>query len=261
VNVLVVTPTAREASALYGMKFVCGAGATAGDRVAGRLAREAVDVVAIVGVCGGLDPSLAPGDLILAASALSPGRAAETADAALFQVVRSRLRAAGRRFVSAPLLSVERPVASAAEKRDLWNAYGAAGVDLETHAIAQAAAARSLPWIGLRAVVDPASASLPQPLRTWHGDMDERAVLLAFARQPSAWAALVRLALQMRRATDALTRSVPLALAAAREWPRAVGTDSAAHAPPPGRRSRARTGRRPRQPSGSRAKGQSPDGA
>ncbi len=213
-NVLLVVPSRREAMALLGNKLVCGTGSAAGEAVATRLAREPADIVAIAGVCGGLDPALSAGDLVLATGVAAVGRPDLTPDAAVVEAVQQPLRAAGRRFASARLLTVDRPVGSAEEKRELWNASGAAGVDMETYTIAEAVVARGLPWFALRAVVDPAGAALPRPLRAWRGEEDGSALVFTLLQRPQYWPALARLALQMRRATGALTRSVPLALRA-----------------------------------------------
>jgi hypothetical protein len=93
---------------------------------------------------------------------------------------------------------------------------------METYSIVEAAERCSLPWLALRAVVDPADETLPAPLRSWRSDRDERAIALALARRPDTWPAVARLALQMNRATGALTRSVPLAIAAATALPAAA---------------------------------------
>jgi adenosylhomocysteine nucleosidase len=218
-NVLIVTPTRREGAAFISPKLTCGTGPAAGAVIAERLAREPFDAVAVAGVCGGLDPSLAPGDLILATRVGAPGKPDLTPDTGLLAAVQRSLHTAGRRFVSAGLLTVDQPVASTTEKRDLWNAYGAAGVDMETYAVVETVQARGLPWFALRAVVDPAGSTLPAPLRAWRGEEDERALLFALLHRPQDWLTAVALARRMSRATDALARAVPLALGAAKSLP------------------------------------------
>lgn len=214
-SVLLAVPTRREAAALLGYKVVCGTGSAAGDAVAARLDRDSVDLVAIVGVCGGLDPTLGAGDLILATRVHAVHGPELAPSAAVVDVLQRCLRAAGRRFASAPLVSVETPVGSRDEKRDLWNTLGAAGADMETYAIARAVEAHGLPWFALRAVVDPADTTLPSPLRSWRGEREERALVSMLIRRPQDWPALARVAAGMRGALDSLARSVPIAVAAA----------------------------------------------
>ncbi len=202
---LVVAPTSREARMLSGDVLT----ARSPDAVLARLAQQAADVVLIAGVCGGLDPSLAPGALVLSRRVVAEGRPELAPDSALFGAARGALRAGRQPFVSSTLLSVDRPLARRAEKTDAWNTHGAGGVDMETYAVAEALEARGVPWLALRAVLDPAGATLPAAVAAWRDEQDERAIAAAALRRPSDWPAYARLALQSRTALRALARAVP----------------------------------------------------
>lgn len=216
--VLLVAPTAREAVARAGATLICGGGAEAGHAVESYLQHHPAGFVLVIGICGGLDPALGPGDLILARSVAAPGSPALHPNAALLETARRGLRAGGRRFVTSALLTLERPAGSAAEKTALWNDHGAGGVDLETYAIVAVVERHQLPWLALRAVLDGAGAGLPEPLRRWSKPADERALVRELARRPRDWPTMARLAWQMAHARRSLAQSVPSVVGAARSF-------------------------------------------
>jgi hypothetical protein len=59
------------------------------------------------------------------------------------------------------LASVATPVLTPADKRALFTATGAAAVDMEAAGIAEAAATLGLPWLTVKAVLDPADRAVP----------------------------------------------------------------------------------------------------
>lgn len=207
---MAVAPTRREARALGQHVFVSGAGQGAGERVLSYLRSNPTDALLIAGVCGGLDPSLSPGALILSRSVIAPTRPALAPNAILLELVRRALRSRDVAFVSSTLITLERPAGTRAEKVDVWNQYGAAGVDMETYAVVEAAEASHIPWVALRAVLDPASSSLPLGLRSLGEHVDESEILRRFARRPLDWPAYGRLAWQEMRAVRALRQCWPL---------------------------------------------------
>lgn len=210
---LVIAPTRREARAVGHSAMVCG-GADADRIIADRQRTQPIDLLLIVGVCGGLDPSLAPGGMILARSVFTPACAELVPDPGVFGAVRRAMRARNAAFVSSKLLTVDRPAASRGAKTVLWNTHGAAGVDMETYALAAAAVARGIPWLAIRAVLDTSSCGVPAPLRGWRAESDERAILRAMARQPWEWPALLKLGWQMRSAFRALRAALDVVIPA-----------------------------------------------
>ncbi len=208
-NVLLLAPTAREARAVGGTARVCGAASRAQETVARLLDDVRPVVIVLAGVCGGLDPSLTPGDLIVARRVVAMGRPELVPELPLLDTVRGELRRSGRPFVTAPLLSVERPLGSCAEKTQARNATGAAGVDMETYAIAAAAHERSIAWVAIRAVLDPARLALPPSLHAWSGSEAESRLIVATAVRPWEWPQYARLALAWRAAVRSLRQVVP----------------------------------------------------
>ena len=169
----------------------------------------------IVGVCGGLDPSLAPGDLVLARRVVASDGGELIPPRLLFEGARHELSRRRLSFVSSTLLTVEGPAGDGLERTYLWNAHGAGGVDMETYTIARAAEDHGVPWLALRAVVDPAGTGLPRSLQRWSGEADSDVVRVAL-RRPMEWPAYVRLAFGMRRALRALHDAMPAVMLAAK---------------------------------------------
>lgn len=210
---LIVTAMPREAAGLGHGAVACGAGERAAPRLEALLRERTPALVVIAGVCGGLDPSLGPGDLVLARRVLSPDGGELSPRRDVFEAARRAMRARRLAFVSSALLTQPRPAATREEKTDLWNAHGAAGVDMETYAMARIAEAAGVPWLALRAVLERVAEPLPRSLRAWDGDADA-AVARGAAMRPWEWPAYVRLALQMRRAMRSLRAALPPVLSA-----------------------------------------------
>ncbi len=109
------------------------------------------------GLCGGLDPRLRPGDLILGAEVVSNDGAIRT-DEAVTSSLAGRLLAAGTRVVIERVTAADAPVLTAGAKSDLRRATGAAAVDMESLIAGQYALKQRIPFVILRAVTDPAGA-------------------------------------------------------------------------------------------------------
>ena len=215
-DLLVVVPTEREHAALTraSAAVVCGAGSAADASIAEILAAHKPSLVVLAGFAGALDPSLSPGTTILGRESTTPGGEPLAPDATASKLIETALHKYHRPFVRSRLLTVAGPVMRASEKRDLWNAHGAGGVDMETHAVAQACTAAGIPWVALRVVLDTAGQSMPKGIAHWHGDGDDRGVAMAALKRPQDWPGFVRLALQYPKARTALRRSVAIAVRA-----------------------------------------------
>jgi adenosylhomocysteine nucleosidase len=151
----VVVGFAAEArvARLFGWQVAIGGGTTEGAAQAARrlIGAGAAGIVSF-GLAGGLDPSLPAGTLVVAEAVAANGRVWQ-ADPAL------SARLGG--ITGHLCLGLDRVVASTDEKRHLSRETGAALVDMESGAVAEAAAEAGVPFAVLRAICDPAGRALP----------------------------------------------------------------------------------------------------
>ncbi|MGE5248009.1 MAG: phosphorylase, partial [Verrucomicrobiota bacterium] len=124
--------------------------------------------LAVLGVSGGLDPSLSAGDLVVAETVLEERGRGEIvswrADPRDADLLRDFLRREGIPARRGAVVTVRRPVRTPGEKRALRERSGALAVDMESAAVARAAAEARLPFLSLRAVCDPADRAVPSDL-------------------------------------------------------------------------------------------------
>jgi adenosylhomocysteine nucleosidase len=208
-SVLTVSGLKREAAILAGPGHlaVCGDGPTLRARLS-ELARLHIEMVISWGICGGLDPRLRPGDLILGAEVVADDERIAT-DAAVTSSLARRLTDAGARVAVERVASVGAPVSSAVAKGKLRRATAAAAVDMESLMAGRFALERRTPFVILRAVSDPADRDLP-PLVLKAVDSDGQikvaAVFGELVRSPGQLAGLITAARDSRAAFQALGR-------------------------------------------------------
>ncbi len=129
-----------------------GGGDAAGAAAAAeRLMAQGVDALLSFGLAGGLDPALKPGALVIPAWVLDGAERWPTDPtlSARFGPAHGALQGGGD------------VLTTAAAKRRLHLETGALAVDLESAALARAAARHGLPFAVLRAICDPAARDLP----------------------------------------------------------------------------------------------------
>lgn len=160
------------------------------------------------GLAGGLAPGLAPGTLVVA-------RAVITADGTHWPVAgawhhRLVTALAGESEpITGPIAGVDRPVATPEAKRALGRTTGAVACDMESHKVAEAAAAAGVPFVVCRAIADDWSHAVPGWLdRSIARDGRPRVgfVVAGLCRRPGDLPALLRLAGGSRRGLAALRR-------------------------------------------------------
>jgi adenosylhomocysteine nucleosidase len=134
------------------------------------LAEVAVDAVVSTGYAGALGPAGA-GEVILGTEVLNwtkeHAQARFCADPALMAIAREAVGPARVAWSQGVVVTVENVVWRAAEKHTLGKVSGAIAVDMEGAAIAQAAAAGSVPFLSVRAVSDRADEDLPMDFNCW----------------------------------------------------------------------------------------------
>ena len=208
-NILIVCGLKREAAILKGpgRTTLCGDAPTLGAKLAGA-ASLSPSLVVSWGLCGGLDPRLRPGDLILGADVFS-GEGAVRTDEAVTASLAERILGGGARVVVERLAASQTPVVTAAAKADLRRTTGAAGVDMESLIAGRYALEQRTPFAILRAVADPAERDLP-PLAmkavNSDGRIDAVAVIGELIRSPGQFSRLRAAARDSRAAFQALER-------------------------------------------------------
>ncbi|TNC12109.1 phosphorylase [Methylobacterium terricola] len=209
--VLAVTGLAREARLADGPGVAAvGAGGDP-ERLRDLLrARRSPGCRAVMslGIAGGLDPALVPGDVVVA-TGVSAGGMRHPAHAEVVAALRHRLAGVPARVVLADVVGVEAAVLSPQAKAQLRAETGAAAVDMESHVAAAFAEAHGLPFCAVRVVCDPADRALPAAIAKAikpDGEPDILAVLAALARRSASVGGLVRLARDSSAAFASLGR-------------------------------------------------------
>ena len=217
---LTVAPTRRELGGLGDgnpstRANVVGVGRVAGERVAELLDAAPVSLLVSLGYAGALAPDLHTGDVVVVNSYLYGADAPVPADPQATGAA-TRLREAGLSVLEGPVLAVDEPLLSPQAKRCAHHGSGALVVDMEGRWIANAAAMRSVPLIGIRAVLDEACYPLPSFVATIVADAGRREwVHVGRAMSdPSALRSLLPLALKSRDASRALRQAVAIILPA-----------------------------------------------
>jgi adenosylhomocysteine nucleosidase len=168
---------------------------------AGRvLAEERPRLVVSCGFSGALDSALIPGDLVLA-TAVRDENGDELSAPEPLRVAAARALS-GMRCFQGKLVCTTSVAATQEEKRALARP-GALAVDMESYPAVRAAAEQGVPWLALRAVVDPLASSLPPFTREAHRQYLGPALKYALSG-PRAIADLVQLAGRAHRAGAAL---------------------------------------------------------
>ncbi len=142
-----------------------GVGAERAQSAARWLAAEGATALAVIGVSGGLDPGLRPGDLVVADTVFeSDGATGDNwaTDPDRSGLVDRALSAEGLPVRRGAVISASRPVPSPRGKGSLRERCAALTVDMESAAVARAAAEGRLPLVVLRAVSDAADQSVPE---------------------------------------------------------------------------------------------------
>lgn len=130
-----------------GPRLALGIGARAAERLSAWLRVMRPDRALVIGFCGGADPSLGPGDLVLADALLRDG---ERVDVPGGPLAEARRALPGAKV--GPLLTVEGPADPAAKARASAEAVG---VDMESYHIARVLSGHGIPFLVLRCVLDP----------------------------------------------------------------------------------------------------------
>jgi 4-hydroxy-3-methylbut-2-en-1-yl diphosphate reductase len=193
-DLVVLAPLSIEArairSALAGVEVLqTGMGPDRATRASERLRSNAggssirARAVAVAGFCGALDPTLQPGDVVVASEVIGAGGATPCPSAGILLAALARLGLPAR---LGPIVSVDR-VVSGPERERLRADTGAIAVDMESAWLADAAGDR--PFAVLRVVVDAPGRDLKRnPVATARGGLRAYRALAKAAPALASWA-------------------------------------------------------------------------
>jgi adenosylhomocysteine nucleosidase len=185
---------------------VSGIGAAAARSGAHALMAAGAGALATFGLAGGLDPELAAGAILLPHEVVALDGTAVATAGSWRERVAAGITACGP-VARGSLLSSGRAIGSIADKAALHLATGAVAVDMESLAVAQAAAARQLPFIAVRVIVDTAADAVPRAAMAaadGAGHVRLGRLIAALLRAPAELAPLIRLGRCYRAASRSL---------------------------------------------------------
>ncbi len=198
-----------------------GAGASELDRLDATAGAASPRAVLAVGLAGGCEPSLRPGDVVVGdpVADQNAGAWSGEADAALRARAVRALDVADLRYRVGPLLTVDTVAATPAEKAGWWRTRGALAVDMESAHVMAWARRAGLPALSVRAIADGPDDEVPRELLRLvgaGGRVEPRAVAGLIAR-PALVGAAWRMGRRTRAAMGSLARFVQAFVAQADE--------------------------------------------
>jgi nucleoside phosphorylase len=209
-SVAVVLGARPDGGGVRGRLGAAGAVALAvgvGGGAARAVAAERPRLVISCGFAGALEPSLAPGDLVLASSVRDEAGESIAAGEPVLCAVRRALDCGDPACLAEGELLCTTEVAATAEAKRALVRPGRLAVDLESAPAAHAARGASVAWLALRVVLDPLDADLPAFAQAARSSYVAPALRHAL-RGPRAAAELAELARRARTASRSLARAL-----------------------------------------------------
>ena len=171
------------------------------------LAEVTVDAIVSTGYTGALGIA-EPGEVILGTEVhdwtKERPRLVYRSDVALLTMAREAAGPARAAWSQGIVVTVENVVWRAAEKQALGKVSGAIAVDMESAAIARAAASRNVPFLLVRAVSDGADDDLPMDFNLWLTPRGRLRGLAQVLMHPSIIRSLLRMKRRVEMGSHAL---------------------------------------------------------
>lgn len=173
------------------------------------LSELVVEAVVSTGYAGALGPA-GVGELILGTEILNwtkdHSQAKFCADPALMAIAREAVGPAWAAWSQGAVVTVENVVWRAIEKQALGKISGAIAVDMESAAIAQAAATVGVPFLLVRAVSDRADEDLPMDFNLWCTPWGRVQGIAQLLTRPRILRSLLQMKRQVEQGSQALGR-------------------------------------------------------
>ena len=181
----------------------CAGGVTArAEALAKAFVAQGATALVSFGIAGGLDPALAPGDLVIGSGVETPEGVVDCDSAWAGRLLAVLGKARSGLVHGSPIAA-----ATVEHKRGLFQRHGALVVDMESGGVARAAKAAGLPLCVIRAVADPADRALPVAALAGldeQGNARPWPVIKGLLRRPGDLPGLIRVGLDSQRALSAL---------------------------------------------------------
>ncbi len=178
--------------------------------LAGEMISSGCKALLSFGMAGGLSPDLKPGAVIVASSVKAPDGTVFETSRPWLETVRDVIgEDASVAISTGAIAGSDRVVATSAAKRALAEETGAVIVDMESHAVAKAAADGGAAVLAIRAVADPVDRAIPAWVLGKISDSGRPrtgAILAGLALRPWSLAALIALKGDSDRALASLRR-------------------------------------------------------
>jgi adenosylhomocysteine nucleosidase len=183
-----------------------GAGSENAQAAAELLTSKGITQLISWGCAAALDETLKPGDLTLADTLIDSDNTRIDIDSDWHRYSKNLLSKVltvhtGRLAESKSIVSTSN------DKQQLQSATGAIALDMESVAVAKVARQHALPFLAIRAIVDPVSMDLPQAINHAlddQGDIVLSKLLLFIAQHPAELPGLIRLGLYFNAAKNTL---------------------------------------------------------
>lgn len=182
-----------------------GMGHAAAMSAARSLADAGAHALLSFGLAGGLDPALGPGQVVIPRAVIGRDGAKFTASPEWREGLYAAI-AAQRPIAAGELLGSAAAIDTVAGKSEAFRDTGAVAVDMESLAVAQVAAARGLPFVAVRVIVDAASDALPRAVvaASLEGRVRIGRLIGGLVLAPADLVGLIRLARRYRAAIHSL---------------------------------------------------------
>jgi len=188
---------------------VSGANASRAEELARVACHNGVAAIISVGVSGGLDPALKPGDLVIGEEVIGDDGGRYESDRYLISAVAKETAAA--HAITGVLFGADEIIETASKKATLFANHEAIAVDMESHGAARAAAEAGIPFLAIRAIADPADRVLPPAALNAvapDGSTRTMATLAAALRDPKQFPMLLKLGADSGAALKTLRRDL-----------------------------------------------------
>lgn len=148
------------------------------------------------GCAAALDPDLDSGDLVLA-SEITSGTNSYTSDPQWLEKIIQTITLPGK-FVTGTIISSDRLIETIEDKSKIFLDTKACALDMESFAIALTAHQRSIPFVAIRSIADPANFALPKVISSSMNDkgvVEIKPLLFQLLKNPGQIPALIHLGL------------------------------------------------------------------